>query len=486
MKAILIFGILLLSSSCESRRERAWPIDLPSQSIENAYQEIEDDPGRFTFVESLSPEWWLLFNDPQLTWLIETALYQNPSLQAAQDRIYKASYLADIEKSYLFPQIGLEADLQRQKLSETGVIPLQSGPTGGSSSVPIQGAGVIPIWYTLYETSVNLTYEIDIWGKRKMAFESALDEMHSREADEAFRRLQISVLVAASYFDLQTAYMRQGVQDALVENLEKRLDLTEQKKNHHLVDETALLEAETALLQAKENLTGTEKEIGLAKNLIHYLIGGDFTEPLAPACALELPRVPLPSDIPLHLIAHRPDVISQIWLIEASSLQVHVAKKQFYPDFNLAGFAGYQTIHWKQLFEPISTYGVVEPSMTLPLYQGGALVANYRRSQVNLDLAIYQYNELVLNAVKEVLDGIVRVQTAGGVLDAAEKQHAHRESIFQLMELKKNNHLASGLDTLQAEGAALMAEDHFIAAAGDSLQASLELIKALGGGYGYD
>lgn len=483
MKAFLILGIILIAASCETCRERAWPIALPSQALENAYQEAEEDPDRFTVVESLSPEWWLLFNDSQLTWLIETALDQNPSLLAARDRVYKTAYDADFEKSYLFPHFGLEADLQRQKLSETGVIPFQTGGIGGTSSVPIQGSGPIPVWYTLYETSVNFTYEIDIWGKRRMAYQSALDEVYASCADEAYRRLQISILVAESYFELQTAYRRQAVQEALVANLEKRLELTKQKKVHRLADESAVLEAENGVLQAKENLIYTVKEIELAKNLIHALIGGDFTENLEPSCSLELPKVPLPCDIPLHLLAHRPDIISQIWVIEASTLQVHVAKKQFYPDFNLVGFIGYQTIHWKQLFDPISTYGVVEPAMTLPLFQGGALVANYKMSQVNLDLAIYQYNELVLNAVKEVLDGIAQVRAAGRLLDLAEKQYEYRENIYHLMELKKNNNLASGLDTLQVETSALISEDHFIAASGNTLQASLELIKALGGGY---
>lgn len=473
-----LFCFIIILTSCESCRERACMIELPTPALEQAYQEASD----FTFVEALSPSWWELFNDPQLTWLIETALVQNPSLQAAQDRIYQAAYGADFEKSYLFPHFGLEADLQRQKLSETGVIPFQSGGIGGTSSVPVQGSGPIPVWYTLYETSVNFAWEIDLWGKRRDAYCAALDEMHAREADEAFRRLQISVLVAESYFELQTAYRRHAVQEALVDSLGKRLELTKQKKAHRLADETAILEAENSLLRAREDNILMENRVRLAKNMLHALIGGDFTEAIEPAC-LEMPKVPLPCDIPLHLIAHRPDVISQIWLIESYAKREDVARKQFYPDLNLVGFIGYQTIHWKKLFDPISTYGVVEPAMTLPLYQGGALIANYRSSQVNLDLAIYQYNELVLNAVREVLDGIVQVQTNGRLLEAAEKQYHHRESIFELMELKKKNHLASGLDLLLAESAALISEDHFLEAAGNALQASLELIKALGRGY---
>lgn len=467
----------LFTSACESCRTRACPIEVPDIALE---LEVEDT-SRFTTLETLSPDWWKMFQDDQLTWLIVTALEQNPSLLAARDKVYRAAYTADFEKSYLYPHFGLEADLQRQKLSETGVIPFQSGPIGNPSSVPI--GPQIPVWYTLYETSINFSYEIDLWGKRRKAFCAALDVMHAREADEAFRRLSLSVLMAKSYFQLQIAYRREAIQQQLQVNLQKRFDLVKQKKANRLADESTILEAENALLQVEENVISLKKEIQMTKNLILSLLAGDFTEAIEPWCLEDIPEIPLPCSLPLHLLAHRPDIISQIWMIEAFSLQTEVAKAEFYPDFNLVGFIGFQTIHLRKLFESKSAYGVVEPAMTLPIFQGGALVANLRSSEVDVDLAIYQYNELVLNAVREVLDGIVQVQTSDQLQQAAKKQVEHRRNIFELMELKKTRHIASGIEVLQSEAAALLSEDHYLQAVENSLSASLELIKALGGGY---
>jgi len=121
--------------------------------------------------------------------------------------------------------------------------------------------------------------------------------------------------------------------------------------------------------------------------------------------------------------------------------------------------------------------------VSLPIFDGGRLLANLHSSQVNYDLAIFQYNNLVLNAVKEVLDGIALLTNAELQLKQAEDALGSQEKIFQLSFLRMTYNVDSKLDYLNMQVNFLNARSQEVIAFGNTLQAILALIKALGGGY---
>lgn len=466
------------------------PLDLPDCALENAVDTAQNE-SLVEYGSQIPREWWLLFNDAQLNECIEKTLVRNPSLQAAQAQILASCYNAAKVRSELYPYVFLGADVSRQKLSKTGVIPFNSGPTGSNTPVidvpTVPGSkSMIPEYFTLYETELNLRYSFDFWGKHKNAFCAALGMVQAKIAEEAFTRLALSIAVASVYYELQVNYKRRDTMIAFVKNRISYTELVQKRVKANLDNELSLQLAEANLADAKDILLQIEGDIAVNQYQLMAFMAGNFDEEFAQVnlTVQPLPKVPVPENLPLHLIAQRPDINSQLWLIQSAGKQIQVAKAEFYPDFNLAAFFGYQTIHFAKLFQPASTFFNIDPAMTLPIFEGGKLIANLRGSEINYDLAILEYNDLIINAAKEVLNAIAILRNSVQREKEIELKLELQSELSRLTSLRVSHSLNSSLDELVSIGNTILAEHQEAIALGRSIQATLELIKSLGGGYG--
>lgn len=475
---LLCFGILaLVATSCSSWRH-ATPIALPSHAIAEA-QGAANPEIIFSSEQGICSHWWELFCDEQLNELILIAFARSPTLEIAQAHILLASANAERVRAALFPNIFWAADISRQKLSTTGVIPF------GNVSVPLTPASAIPEYFTLYETSINLTYDFDIWGKNRSTLKAVLGEVQSKIADAAYARLALGISLAEVYFQLQIYYKRLAIAEQLVANKARYLELIGNRVQGSLDDARAFNSAAADLAAVRQAYMRIEATIAVAEHQLKTYLAGDFEEVFSKTDIVEkpLPCIPLPCELPLHLIAQRPDVMAQIWLIQSAGHLIDVAQVSFYPDFNISALFGFQTIHFRELFKWPSAYFNVDPAVNLPLFDGGVRLANLHASEVNYDLAIYKYNDLVLNAVKEVLDGISVLGSQEQQMQEFNQQFYYQQEILQLSEQRVMHSLGSELDYLISEAAMWLAQDRAVVALGETLRATLSLIRALGGGY---
>jgi len=465
------------------------PIELPENAIENAVDSAHEESVIFT--EGPIPTcWWCLFDDMQLAEFIEKAIDRNPTLQKAKERIFAAEYNAQSVRSLLFPYLSLGADVSRQKLSKTGVIPFASGPPGSDTpviSVPaVPGENTrIPEYFSLYETEINLKYHFDFWDKQKNIWRAALGRVQAAIAEDAFARLELSILVAKTYYKLQMNYKRKEVVSDFVANRKKYADVIERRIDANIDNEISLQNAISNLIDAKDILLQIQAAIDVEEHKLKALMAGNFDEELTQEdiAVSSLPKIPLPKNIHLNLIARRPDIIAQLWLIESASRQISVKKAEFYPDFNLTAFFGFQTIHFRELFKWPSTFFNIDPAMSLPIFDAGQRIANLRGSEINYDLEVLEYNNLVINAAQEVLDALSLLHNAWQRYLEYESKHSHLSNLNKLTALRVTHNLSSSLDELVSEGNVLMAEDQEIIALERAIQAMLDLIKSLGGGY---
>ena len=487
--------------------QRAQSILPPEEALNQI--EIESNPHIEKSEEMIPNEWWSLFQDPQLTEFLEIAFAKNPTLQAALTNIMYAKANAGLVKSSLYPQIFFGADVSRQKLSETGIIPFNKNTSGMASAlnadsqpgakttIPglLPGAGLatptpggadgIPVFFTQYETEIALTYEFDIWGKNRKKWLAAIGEIKSKIADTAFIRLELGIAITQAYYRIQTNYRRKVLAKQLVQNKEQKIQFIKDRIKGNLDPIQALEQTKIELASAQQYLLNIEKALAIDEYQLKAYLANDFLENVAekPIEELPLPKIPFPNDLPLHLISQRPDIIAQIWLIEAADNLIDVAKIGFYPDFNLFALFGYQTLHLHKLFNWKSSYFNVDPAVTLPIFDGGRLMANLRESEVNYDLEIFQYNQLVINAAQEVLTSLTVLKNNQEQLESFKEQVNQQERIFDLTQLRIRHHLDSGLNYLAQEETLLYARDQELTALGNTIQSILLLIKALGGGY---
>lgn len=478
---------LTLLSGC-SDGYRAQMMTPPSPALDCAVYNASQDP-LIAYSTPLPSDWWTLFQDDQLNAFITKAFAQNPTLDTARAKIFSARFLADKARSALYPNLSFGADVSRQKLSETGLIPFHQNPqslASDTTGLPTPG-GVngIPVYFTQYETEFLLTYEFDFWEKNQNTLKAAIGNMQATMADEIFARLQLGITLAKTYFQLQTAYQRREIYQKIVDNRRQYLQLIEKRLVNNIDSDIILDASRTKLFQAKQSLLQIEADIITFEFTLKYYLAGDFDENITPIEITEasMIKVPIPSDLPLNLIAHRPDIISQLWLIESAGKQIEVAKAGFYPNFSLGALFGFQTIHFSKLFRWPSAEYNINPAMNLPIFDGGLLRSNLHTSEVNYDLAIYHYNELIINAVKEVLENLALLRNSNEQRIEFTKQSNQQQNIYELTRLRMLHHLNSQQDTLDAEMNRLIAQDQETVALGNTIQAILTLIKALGGGY---
>lgn len=466
------------------------PIDPPYEAMESAIDDIEcTDP---IFQDAKMPEeWWLIFNDGQLNEFIETALAQNPTLQISANRINASLAIANRVRASLFPYISLGADVSRQKLSETGVIPFASGPAGSNTpviAVPLIPGGLIPEYFTLYETELNFKYNFDFWNKNRNTYRAALGRVEAEIAELAYSELQLAVQIAKVYFLLQVDYERERNLKALVENREQYLELIRQRVSANVETELTVQTAEFNLIDSNDLLLSIQGEIAVRQYQLMALVAGNFEEDIGDISVdrMPLPQVPMPHNLPLHLISKRADITAQIKLIESAGDLIEVAKAGFYPDFNLNAFFGFQTIHFPELFKWKSTFFNVDPAVSLPIFDGGRLIADLRKSEIDYNEAILQYNQLVIDAAKEVLESIAVVRNSVKRLGEYKSKVAHQEEYFRLVGLRVAHNIGTALDGLTSEGNMLISKDQELVALGRTFTSILDLINALGGGYDSD
>jgi len=464
--------------------------ETPQVALEQAVQDVIHEPF-IAYGQEFPRDWWTIFDDPQLSDYIKTLEEQNPTLQYAEAKISFAMAKAMQARSLLFPTLILGGDASRQKFSETALIQFDKyeapGTTGVNQALRAQtgGVGGTPVYFTQYETEFNLNYDFDFWGKNRNVLAAAIGEVNAQIADLAFTRLTLGIELARAYYRLQIDLERRKIINALVQNQSRIVGFTQELEKQHLGDLIGVLNAETELDGIKQTLLEVEADIIVQETLLKSLLSGSFEEEIADIEVVQrpLPVIPVPQDLSVSLIAARPDVSAQLWLIQSAGRQIDIARAGFYPNFSLNALFGFQTIHLQDFFKWPSSFYNVDPAFTLPIFDGGRLMANLRGSEVNYNLAILRYNELVINAVREALQSLKILTVDNAKLEVAIQTEERQNTLLALTEERFQNHLDAEPDLLRCEKKLLWIQDQKCLLLGNNIQSMLALVKALGGGY---
>ena len=414
-------------------------------------------------------QWWRAYGDPQLDMLIDRALRQAPDLALAQSRVQGAEQSARLAAAQAGLSVNGNAQVSRQRMSEHGLIPSRFlGFT----------------WYNQADLGIQLQYDLDWWGKRRAGVEAALDQAHAAEAQRSAAALAIQYAVADTYFGWQADQARLQLAEQAV-RVQQQLQRIAALRVHQGVDVPDEAQAADARLAAARELRVAMD--GSAKIRLAALAAllGVAPQELPPLQPRPLPAIDssLPASAGVDLIARRPDIVASRWQVEAALKQTDVARAAFFPDVSISALVGLSSIDLGKLFTPGSrTFGIT-PALHLPIFNGGALQANYGLSRAQLDAAVAQYNAAVLDAARDVASAALTAQMiAARHTEQRAAIHAD-EQLLGSAQARERQGVRDARERLAAQAQLLQQRDASTQLQAQAISTDLTLVKALGGGY---
>ena len=413
--------------------------------------------------------WWHGYGDPQLDALIEQALAGSPSLEIAQARLRAAQGQAIAARAARLPTGTLDAAVSRQRFPENGLYP---PPYGGN-------------YWNQGQVTLDFSYDLDFWGRNRALAAAARSGVEAAQADQAAARLALAVAVVRAYIQLDLQY---ALLDVTHDNLEQQTairDLTQQRVNAGLENVARVKQSEGQLALTRAGVAAVEANIELVRDQLAELVaagpdrGQQLTRPHLSAPA----QIELPSVLPVDLLGRRPDVASARAEVEAAAHGVKAAEAQFYPNVNLTAFAGYQSLGLGQLFEASDRILGGGPALSLPVFNRDALRGALYRRQAQVDLSVAQYNQTLLDAVREVADVVANWRALER--ETREQQLAldDAQRSYELTTERYRAGLDNYLSVLSSQNQVLLAQGLRAELDSRRLSFSVDLVRALGGGY---
>lgn len=418
-----------------------------------------------------SPTWWEMFGDPQLVTCIQQAIENSPSIPNAQARLNAAQQVQKQRGSWLFPTLDGNFEYNWQKQ--------------GTNTFFRSFGSLFPATINQFDLKLDLNYNIDFWGKYRNSWRSAQFATFAEQAEYAQVLLTVTAAVAGAYFELQSALVKMMLYEELKQEKEEILALLVLRLEKGLNPEMNSLEARKELQEVLSQKEQLRQQIVLLEHQLAALMGkGPDNAPrivLSQAPLLE--EFPLPNSIALDLVARRPDLRAQILRAQAAAYTVGAKQADFYPSVDLTGFIGFETVTEASLLSMRSGLSSLAPAVNLPIFNAGRIKARVDEARALYDQSIFEYNQAVVRAAKEVADELTLfhgIHQQISFIEVAKEMVAHKKKLSQeRFDTGVSNYFAVVLDRVELTKTKMTLKE---------LQymrqlAAVRLIKALGGGY---
>lgn len=414
--------------------------------------------------------WWNSFGDPQLGQLMTEAIGQSPTMAQAQARLRKATALTGAANAALYPTVAANASVDREKLSYNSIFPAAAVPRGAND---------------LGEMTLDFSWELDFWGKNRMALGAAVSEEKAAEADAAAARLLITTSLAETYIQLQYDYARCDIFSETLRNREDSVRLVRQRLGQGLDTQISVEEAQARADLAKADLAEADERIALTRDVLAALLGKGPDRGLdiaRPNMSIGQP-IGLPRTLNADILGRKPEVVAARWRVEAAEKRIGLSRTAFYPDVNLVAFLGFQSLGLNRLTAAGSNIGNIGPAVHLPIFEGGELRANYRGARADYDLAVALYDQTLTQVLRETADAARSLAALKVRTVATDAGLARSERAYVLAKARYQGGLADFQTVLTAENIKLQAQNADMAIHVRGYYLDVALVKALGGGF---
>jgi len=413
-------------------------------------------------------KWWRAYADLQLDRLVSESTAGNPTLHLAQARIAKVQALSGVAKSARYPTLQADAGFTRERFSEHQFIP---PPYAGN-------------WSWNNQATLDLAYDLDLWGKNRSSLAAALDYVQVATAEAQEVQLALETLVVRIYVQLSLKYVMLDIARETLQQRQDMLDITRLRHAAGLSTEFDVMQVETPLPSARAEIERISESIELLRNQLSALAGkgpGAGEHILRPSLSFDLP-IRLPEALPAELLGRRPDVVAQRWRVEAAGKGVQVAKAAFYPNINLTAFAGWQALGFAQFLSPGSLIQGFGPAISLPIFEGGRLRSQLGAVTADYDIAVESYNGTLIRALEEVADQLVTLRSLHTQRFESNASNALANRAYAMASRGFKSGLTDYLNVLNAQSQALVEAQRKAVVEARFLDAYAALMQAVGGG----
>ena len=415
--------------------------------------------------------WWEVFADSALDDLESQAVIANQELKAAVARVDQARATARVARSELLPSLTLEPGGNRQRFSP--------------NQVPSFG----PLTANTFRAPLDLSYEIDLWGRVRRGFESARADAQASLAAFYNVLLTLQADVAQNYFALRALDAEIATVTGTVGLRQEQVRLVRSRFEGGIGSELDVARAETELATTEAEAASLAQRRAELENAIAILVGGNPSSFRISALATNEwnPQPPgIPAGLPAELLERRPDVAEAERQLASANARIGVAKAAFFPVLSLTSSGGFVSGDIDSLFKWDSRTWSIGPSLSLPIFAGGRNRANYKRSQAAFEEAIARYRQRVLVAFGEVENSLAGIRYLTDQAAAQQRAVANARRAAELATDRYRSGIVSYLEVVDASRDALQTERANAQLAGQRLITTVHLIRALGGGWRED
>jgi multidrug efflux system outer membrane protein len=417
-------------------------------------------------------QWWQLYHDDELDRLVAMANESNQNLRQAVARLDQARALARVAASFLMPTVTADPSVTRTRTSANKPSVQNGAPSGTSAT------------FNDWLLPLDLTYEIDVWGRVRRSVEASNAQAAASADDLAVVHLTIATDVATFYYALRALDAQEQILQQTVTAYTEQVRVVSSQLKHGLVGPIDLYQAQSQLEATRAQLRDVQRARADEEHALAILCGQTaplFSVSVNPLKEASPPVVP--AGLPVQLLTRRPDVAEAEQNVVAANAQVGVATADFYPAFNLTGTAGFESASVEHLLEWKSRMAAIGPSVSIPIFEGGRLRASLAAVKAQYQQTVAAYVNQVLIAYGDVEDALTDLHALTDEVARMRAAVAASQEYVKIARVQYKQGLVNYLIVIDAERTLLANQLTLSQNVNQQMAASIHLIKALGGGW---
>lgn len=461
---LLPLASALLLSGCISL---APDYERPEAPVEQAWPQDEATKNAALLTEGLQ-KWSEFFTDERLTKLIELGLKNNRSLRSAFYSVEQARAQYNVSRAELLPSVAVQAE-----------------ETAGRTPASTSAAGRDVTSHTYSANAAMASYELDLFGRIRNLNEQALQAYFQTQAAQRTAQMTVITEIAQTWLSLGASKDLLKLAQETYDSQSESLKLIEQS---YKLGASSMLEVQQALqtvATAKAAAVQAMRSVAQYRNALATLVGTQIPAELEPeGLKMDVTRaqVSVASNIPSEALLARPDIASAEAVLRSANANIGVARAAFFPSITLTGSAGSISGELNELFNGGTHTWSFVPNITLPIFTGGANIANLRAAQAYQKKAVADYELAIQTAFQEVADALAMEGTVSDELTAQQQLAAATAETLRLSEERYKNGADSYLEVLDSQRANFSAQQAVISAQLSRAASLVTLYKVLGGG----